>query len=115
MAGLASDCRRPGSAAVHRPPPSIDRRSTAGGRKARYRAIKDRRPSRQASTAVNFNSAGFWLLRAIKQFADPSARRMLAAETEDGNSDRNADEGAEEAPQKCPQQGREQHERGRNR
>src|SRR5215471_18339796 len=65
--------------------------------------------------ASRFNSAGFWLLRAIKQFADPSARRMLAAETEDGNSDRNADEGAEEAPQKCPQQGREQHERGRNR
>src|SRR6516162_1281317 len=40
---------------------------------------------------------------------------MLAAETEDRNSDRNADESTEETPQKCPQEGREQHERGRNR
>ena len=58
-------------------------------------SARARRYSRFESEPVDFNLAGFWLLRAIKQFADPSARRMLAAETEDGNSDRNADEGAE--------------------
>jgi hypothetical protein len=53
------------------------------------------------------NLVGFRLFRSAEQIGEPTARRMLTAEAEDGEGDRHADEGPEQAPQERPKEDRE--------